>query len=233
MPDATVRANARALPKAAIRPDASIIKRVNRRHNQPGLYEKGLEVLAKEISDNEVDRKILALHAEFKQLRAKTSSIRTRFEPLEVAYAAIIKNDGAEKAFSWGHQSEYWALNDELSDIEDRLTNILDGMIKLRPRKQDEIAAVAAAFKDDQDHFWKKPKSDRDWEISLLTRLIDGLIDLVQAPCVPEGRPDDCRRQKHNAPLPSASPAPDCAPAGLARQNAWAVTGAIDLVVKQ
>jgi hypothetical protein len=66
--------------------------------------------------------------------------------------------------------------------IEIRLTNIVDSMIKLRPRKQLGIAAVAAAFKADQDHFWKEPEPDRNWEISLLTRFLDGLIDLGQAP---------------------------------------------------
>jgi hypothetical protein len=160
--------------------DAAIAERVNR--IQPGLYEKGLDVLAKEISDNAVDRQILALHAEFKQLQAKMSSIQTRFAPLSVAFAAIIKNDGAEKAMNWGRQSEYWALNDELSDLEGKSTYLVDSMIKLRPRKRLGIAAVAAAFKDNQSHFWKKPEPDRDWEISLLTRFLDSLIDLGPTP---------------------------------------------------
>jgi hypothetical protein len=56
MPNATVRANARTLPEtksdAAIRErDAAISERVSRRYNQPGLYEKGLETLAKSQDD--------------------------------------------------------------------------------------------------------------------------------------------------------------------------------------
>jgi hypothetical protein len=180
MPNATVRTKARTLSKT--NRDAAIIERVNRRYNQPGLYEKGLEVLTKEIRDNEVDDQILALHAEFKQLQAKATSIRTRLKPLDVAFEAISKANGYEKAMNWSHQTEYWALNDEVSDLEIRLTNLVDSMIKLKPRKQLGIAAVASAFKADQDHFWKEPEPERNWEISLLTRFLDSLIDLSQAP---------------------------------------------------
>jgi hypothetical protein len=182
MPNATVRATAQTLPETSR--DAAIIERVNRRYNQPGCYEKGLEVLAKEMRDNEVDRKIIALHAEFQELQVKITSLRTRIAPLEVAVAAITKNDGAKKALIWGHQTEYWALNDEISDLELRLTDLVDSMIKLRPRKPAAIAAVAAAFKADQDHFWKEPEPERDRDISLLTRFLDSLIDLGSAPCV-------------------------------------------------
>jgi len=55
-------------------------------------------------------------------------------------------------------------------------------MIKLRPTTRDGIAAVAAAFKGDQGHFCKEPEPDGDWKISLLTRFLDRLIELGQAP---------------------------------------------------
>jgi|ERR1700733_11522170 hypothetical protein len=130
------------------------------------------------------DREILMLAAELQVLRAKTSSIRTAIDPLEVAFAAIRKANGYKKAEEWGHQSEYWALNDELSDLCLSETNRVDSMIKLQPKTPAGIAVVAAAFKADQNHFWKKPEEDRDWEISLLTRFLDGLIDLGEAPCL-------------------------------------------------
>jgi hypothetical protein len=63
------------------------------------------------------NREIFMLAAEFQELQAKTSSIRTGLEPLEVAFEAISKANGYKKAEEWGHQSEYWALNDELSDL--------------------------------------------------------------------------------------------------------------------
>jgi hypothetical protein len=51
MPNATVLANAQALPQTDR--DAAIIERVNRRYNQPDLYEKGLEIL--EILEKSLD----------------------------------------------------------------------------------------------------------------------------------------------------------------------------------
>jgi hypothetical protein len=45
MPKAATRAKARTIPKT--NHNAAIIERVNRRYNQPGLHEKGLEVLTK------------------------------------------------------------------------------------------------------------------------------------------------------------------------------------------
>jgi hypothetical protein len=124
------------------------------------------------------------LASEFQELKEKISSIQTRIEPLEAAYVAISKVNGYETAKKWGHQSEYWALNDELADLCVRETDLVDTMIKLRPKTLVGIAALATAFKADQDHFWKKPEPDRDWDISLLTRFLDGLIDLDRAACV-------------------------------------------------
>jgi hypothetical protein len=80
------------------------------------------------------------------------------------------------------YQCEREALLEELEALCLRETNLVDSMIKLRPKTLVGIAAVAAMFKADQAHFWKKPEADRDREISLLTRFLDGLIDLGQAP---------------------------------------------------
>jgi hypothetical protein len=88
--------------------------------------------------------------------------------------------NGYKKAEEWGHRSQYWALNDDLSDLCLRETNLVDSMIKLQPKTPAGIAAVAAAFKADQNHFWKSPEADRDWDISLLPRFLDGLMDLGQ-----------------------------------------------------
>jgi hypothetical protein len=71
-------------------------------------------------------------------------------------------------------------LNDDVSDLCLRETNLVDSMIKLQPKTPAGIAAVAAAFKADQNHFWKSPEADRDWDISLLPRFLDGLMDLGQ-----------------------------------------------------
>ena len=62
------------------------------------------------------------------------AALRTALEPLKVAFEAISKANGSKKAQEWGHQSEYWALNDELSDLCIRETNLVDSMIKLQPK---------------------------------------------------------------------------------------------------
>ena len=87
----------------------------------------------------------------------------------------------------WSFQSEHDAFITELSEKCERGTNLVDSMIQLLPKTLAGIAAVAAAFKEDQDHFWREPEQDRDWEISLLTRFLDGLINLVVAPCASAG----------------------------------------------
>jgi hypothetical protein len=84
------------------------------------------------------NREILILATEFQDLQAKTSLIRTALEPLEVAFAAIMKANGYKKAEEWGHRSEYWALNDELSDLCTRETNLVESMIKPSRRHRPE-----------------------------------------------------------------------------------------------
>jgi hypothetical protein len=71
MPNAARRAAARTLSKT--NPDAAIIERVNRRYNQPGLYEKGLECLvdAQDKAKNEAE--VFALVAECQELQPKIS----------------------------------------------------------------------------------------------------------------------------------------------------------------
>jgi hypothetical protein len=155
-----------------------------RRYCRPGAIERGLRVIAQGIADGENDREILALRAEFLQLRAKLPTLGKRFAPLRVAFGSILKLNGFEAAAAWSKETEYDALNHEISDLNLRATDLVDSMIKLQPKTLAGIAATAAAFKEDQANFWEEPEPDRDWEISLLTRFLDGLIDLGKAPRV-------------------------------------------------
>jgi hypothetical protein len=53
-------------------------------------------------------------------------------------------------------------------------------MLELGPKTPSSIAAVASALKDGVlDHLWDKPEDDRDWDVELLTRFLDGLIALL------------------------------------------------------
>jgi hypothetical protein len=72
MSERTVRANARTLPNATESRDEAIIERVNRRYNQPGLVEKGLELLAQLQSQNDLAK---SLAAEFEVLWREEDAI--------------------------------------------------------------------------------------------------------------------------------------------------------------
>jgi hypothetical protein len=148
--------------------------------------------IARETDATPADDEILALSAEFQQLQAKISPNRIRFEPLQLAYEAILHNRGASVAKAWVEQVGFWPLNDEIADLCERATHIVERMIVLRPKTQAGIAAVAEALKADQNHFWKEPEPERDWDISLVTRFIDGLI---------ECSPVETKRADEKAPL--------------------------------
>jgi hypothetical protein len=75
-------------------------------------------------------------------------------------------------------------VNDENTRLVDHCGEITQRMTKRRPKTLAGIAAMAATIKEDQSHFWKNPEEDRDWDILLVTRFLDGLIDLGQASCL-------------------------------------------------
>jgi hypothetical protein len=107
---------------------------------------------------------------------------------LQVASEAIGYVKGFNFLVAWSAESGFKALNKEFSDLSERATYLVERIIKLGPRTRAGIAAVAASFKADQRHFWKEPEPDRDWEISLLTRFIDGLIE-----CGSSAKPAEAR----------------------------------------
>jgi hypothetical protein len=44
------------------------------------------------------------------------------------------------------------------------------------------IIATAKSLKEDPlDHLWVEPEKDRDWDVMLLTRFIDGLIETASS----------------------------------------------------
>jgi hypothetical protein len=55
-------------------------------------------------------------------------------------------------------------------------------MIALRPRTLAGIIATARSLKEyPLDHLWAEPDEDRDWDVMLLTRFLDVLIEIGQA----------------------------------------------------
>jgi hypothetical protein len=51
-------------------------------------------------------------------------------------------------------------------------------MIALRPKTLAGIIAIARSLKEEAlDTYWDEPDEDRDWDVMLVTRFIDGLIE--------------------------------------------------------
>jgi hypothetical protein len=154
MPNRTVRAHARILS-----------------HVQPKKSKAALSGAA------DKDHEILALRGEFQQLQQSCERLKKRHDPLESAYYAIGKLNGLKAREDWAQESGFWTVNTEISDLRSRASFLVERMILLRPQTPAGIAAVAASIKEDQSHFWKEPEERRDWDVSLITRFIDGLLD--------------------------------------------------------
>jgi hypothetical protein len=182
------KATKRAAAKSKARRASESADQEIRRFYRPGVYEQGLQVLAREVDAAANEREILALRAEFLQLRAAIESVEPRCRPLQEAFEAIFRVQGWNAAEVWSKESDYGALEKEVANLRERATYLVERMIKLGPRTRAGIAAVAASFKVDQRHFWKEPEPDRDWEISLLTRFIDSLIE-----CESSAKPAEAR----------------------------------------
>jgi hypothetical protein len=110
-------------------------------------------------------------------LQAAIESVESRYQPLDIAFEAIVHMQGVNAAKVWAAESGCGALSKEADNLHDRANNLFGRMVDLRPSTQAGIAAVAASIKDELQDFWKDPEPDRDWEISLFTRFIDGLIE--------------------------------------------------------
>jgi hypothetical protein len=164
--------------KAAILAELTACEeRLRHARTEAEAQEGGMQILAREMDAAEVDREILALRDEFWADHAKIMQMRPQWEALCAASGLIFKERGIDAAIEWEKNSGGRSVNDENNRLEERATNLVERMIELRPRTRAGIAAVAACFKADQDHLWKDPEPDRDWEVSLVTRFIDGLIE--------------------------------------------------------
>jgi flagellar biosynthesis/type III secretory pathway protein FliH len=154
------------MSKRTVRAPARTLTDVRRRNSKAALAKAPDE-----------DPEILALRAEFQQLQQASDRLRKQHDPLESAFYAIGKLEGREGAEEWAEESGFWAVNTEISDLRSRASFLVERMILLRPQTPAGVAAVAASIKEDQPRFWKKPEKDRDWDVSLVTRFIDGLVE--------------------------------------------------------
>ena len=98
----------------------------------------------------------------------------------------MARESGHEAARVWSEKNIPWTLLDrQLEELDSRANVILERMVALRPRTLAGLAALAATMKEDAlGSYWNKPDEDRDWDVMLITRFIDGLIEVGRGPGV-------------------------------------------------
>jgi hypothetical protein len=133
------------------------------------------------IAVNE-DAELLALRAEFERLEVTRQPLVERTNELSWNFTQMVCESGYETARVWGERSGYWSLIDQLEALDSRATAIVERMVALRPKTSAGLAALAATMKEDAlNAYWNKPDEDREWEVMLITRFLDGLIESGQA----------------------------------------------------
>jgi hypothetical protein len=170
MPNATVRANDRTLPKATNR-------RAVLRVLLTGGATAALSVpsIANAVDE---DAEVLALRAEFELLDATREPLIEQVDALSLSFTQRVREGGYKTALIWGEQSGFLSLEDQLEALDLRANDIMESMIALRPKTLAGLAALAATMKEDAlRSYWNKPDEDRDWDVMLVTRFLDGLIE--------------------------------------------------------
>jgi hypothetical protein len=80
----------------------------------------------------DADAEILALRAEFERLQAIYLPLRETYEPQELLYAEMAREQGMDVADAWGKQSGFWAVNDQVADVGLSMGSLAERMTALR-----------------------------------------------------------------------------------------------------
>jgi hypothetical protein len=88
--------------------------------------------------------------------------------------SSLKKTDGMPPAHG---RAQLAAMDEMTSSTSVKLSRLAERMLDLGPTTPAGIAAVAATLREDNlAHYWEKPARDRDYDVELVTRFIDGLI---------------------------------------------------------
>jgi hypothetical protein len=100
---------------------------------------------------------------------------------LSWSFTQMVCESGCETARVWGEENWPSTFDEQLESLDARANEIMEGMIALRPKTLAGLAALAATMKEDAlRSYWDKPDEDRDWDMMLISRFLDGLIELGQ-----------------------------------------------------
>jgi hypothetical protein len=123
------------------------------------------------------DAEILALRAEFVRLHDLYLPLNEAAWEEAEAFRDKVEEAGWEAARAWSKATGRNGRNDELDQMGVKLSRLVERMLDLRPTTPAGIAAVAATLREDNlAHYWNKPARNRDYDVELVTRFIDGLI---------------------------------------------------------
>jgi hypothetical protein len=123
------------------------------------------------------DAEILALRAEFVRLHDQYVPINEVALDDNDAFRDQVLENGWDAACAWSKATGRNRPNKELELMSAKLDGLAERMLDLGPTTPAGIAAVAATLRDDHlAYYWDKPVRDRDYDVELVTRFIDGLI---------------------------------------------------------
>jgi phosphoglycolate phosphatase-like HAD superfamily hydrolase len=126
------------------------------------------------------DGVFLILQAEIERLRATRKPLEDTANALYQSFEQTIRESGFEAARAWSDSVGMDSKIEEIEQIDRSSGHLIERMIEVGPKTPASIAAVASALKEEVlDHLWDKPKDDRDWDVELLTRFLDGLISML------------------------------------------------------
>jgi hypothetical protein len=127
------------------------------------------------------DAEILALRLEFERLQAIRLPLKKTYRPQQLLFDEIGDERGWDAANAWGEQSGFWEINDQVADVDLSMGSLVERMIALRPKSLAGIIAIARSLKEEPlDTYWDEPDEDRDWDVMLVTRFLDVLIEIGQ-----------------------------------------------------
>jgi hypothetical protein len=134
------------------------------------------------LASDDNDAEILALYAEFERLWEAFLPVHDAATDSADIFHEKILSEGWETACAWATASGHNERVEEQNRLSAPLSRIIERMVALKPKTVAGIAAIAVVLRADAlSSWWSKPERDRDWDIELVTRFLDGLIETREA----------------------------------------------------
>jgi hypothetical protein len=121
-----------------------------------------------------------ALRVEIEDLKVKRGPLEDTANALYQSFELTIREDGFEAARAWSNKVGLDPQLEKIEQLDGRAGRVIEQMLEIGPKTPASIAALAWALKEETlGHHWDAPEGDRDWDVLLLTRFLDGLISFL------------------------------------------------------